>query len=386
MSRFLDWAARLTKNHRGSTITRNQHRRFALKHFVTMAIWLFFSLPVIAKGYVEQYTTQRISGWACDVRYPDDNVAIHVWRDDNKFLGGVGAVINREPAVGAACGGTHSAHGFSVDLYFGEELKDGKSHKIHVYLIGRDNFVEQLNNSPVTITYPGSIQEKPYWAGDVVARDLAWPVIGGAGHIGIWDGAFVIEVLDTGANSVQKNSYENFYARSKAWPVLYSPAWPTHVIQGCFASYCDSRTDPNNQPSYSAVYAMVARANQILAIGADYRWDKYIYPAVPRYYQQDPLFGDQILAPLRGKYRCDTFILDLMSATVNSPSFLYAYSEFAYGIVQYNPFHSKRLAKVNIGPTQYGGTGWYPKYVSAMEATVITPVTLYNRIKSGFPQ
>ena len=61
-------------------------------------------------------------------------------------------------------------------------------------------------------------ESNPVGHADIVARDLAYPVISIFGHIGLWDKKKkrVIEVLNE-PKVVQRNSLENFKSRSKYW-------------------------------------------------------------------------------------------------------------------------------------------------------------------------
>lgn len=326
-----------------------------------------------AKGYIDSYSINpasgNMSGWACDVRYPDDIVSVHVWRDDNQFLGGTVAGSYRENAVSASCGSAHSAHGFSLKIDLPENLKDGKEHNVHVYLIGRNNFVEQLNNSPAKIKFPGDgIKERPYFVGDIVARDLNLPIISGAGHIGIWDGFYVVEVLDE-SNVVQKNTYENFFKRSNAWPILRTK-WPEHKIASCYLTSCKEHRDypMRDKESYQAIYAMVARANQIKAIGAVYTLSSRPTPSTPSInirYSNVP--NDYDIWPAKvGFYRCDTFISDLIDATVRNPGYKNS------SII--GDKWPKRIIDSDI-------SSWHKKYSELDARAINTPVTLYNKLK-----
>lgn len=323
-----------------------------------------------AFGYVDIYSVTSIAGWACDKRFPDDIVAVHVWRDDNKFLGGTSAQNNREPAVGAACGSAHSAHGFSMQMSIEENMNDGKEHKVYIYSIGRDGFVEQLQNSPVNIKFPGkAIQEYPGAAGNIVARDLAVPLLGDLGHIGFWDGAYVIEALDE-PQSIKKNTYENFHDRTKVWPIA-KPKWPNHTVTGCFSANCTEYINPNQgKQNFSAIYAMVARANQIHVLGADYITTVYALPAIPRVtipadFPYSPAYN---WPPRRGKYRCDTFVIDILGATVRSRGYI----------------HGEIVSDASDLPTrliQGDISNWYSKYLDVNYMNVKTPLTLYNKLK-----
>ena len=335
-----------------------------------LLVFLIYANNVFSKGYVDNYSVAMVTGWACDVRFPNDIVAVHIWRDDNQFLGGSSANIVREPAVGSACLGSHSAHGFSIPINLTEDLKDGQEHRVLVYSIGRNGFVEQLNNSPVKIKFPGDgIKERPYYVGDIVARNLDWPVIEGAGHIGIWDGTSVIEVLNE-PQAVQKNNYENFFKRSKVWPISRTK-WPDHNVVSCFSSACTEDFDrPRaNKKSYPALYAMIARANQIYAIGAIYVVTPYVTPAEPTVNIPPSRDWNKYVTwpPKKGRYRCDTFITDIMGATVRSPG------SHAHSHIQ-GQWLPLRIIDANIAT-------WYQKYISAAGANIKAPAALYNKLK-----
>jgi len=104
-----------------------------------------------AAGWIDSASSTTINGWACDTRFPGEMVDVHVWRDDDVFLGGTNASITREMAVAYACGSGHSLHGFSVPLITNDTLNDGKKHQVHVYLIDnwRDGYVQELDKDGV---------------------------------------------------------------------------------------------------------------------------------------------------------------------------------------------------------------------------------------------
>ncbi|WP_232003208.1 hypothetical protein [Pseudoalteromonas piscicida] len=51
---------------------------------------------------------------------------------------------------------------------------------------------------------------------DVVARDLSISGLGWAGHVGIWDGSKVLEVLNDGT-VIRKNTLSSFKSASSYW-------------------------------------------------------------------------------------------------------------------------------------------------------------------------
>lgn len=136
----------------------------------------------------------------------------------------------------------------------------------------------------------------PTNAADVVARDLAYPVLGSLGHLGIWTGSQVIEVVNQSGNAVRYASWDSFRTATTLWSTAH-PNIPGHKIYYCFATTC------NYQPTsgIAARTAVIQRANQIRLLGADYtvtsQW-RWALPAEPGYPAQ------------RGVYRCDTFVAD----------------------------------------------------------------------------
>lgn len=343
-----------------------------IKYAISLLLTLLLTPACsFAFGYVDNYSVTAIAGWACDKRFPDAIVAVEVWRDDNKFLGRTNAQNQREPAVGAACQSAHSAHGFYMQMSIDENMKDGKEHKVYIYSIGSDGFAEQLQRSPVLIKFPGNaIQEYPVAAGNIVARDLSVPGLGEIGHIGFWDGAYVIEALNE-PGAIKKNTYNDFYSRTKVWPIV-KPKWPSHTVIGCFSSSCTEYVNQNQgKASVSAIYAMVGRANQIHVLGADYIITVNAIPSnpqvlIPADFPYSPAYT---WPPTRGKYRCDTFVIDLLSATVRS--YGYIHGEIGDGASSL----PTRLIQGDI-------SNWYSKYLQFKYMNVKTPLTLYSNLKS----
>ena len=146
--------------------------------------------PGSAAGSIDYADISVINGWACDKRFPDDEVTVQVWRGNNKLtgdmeLGSAKANIVRESAVATACGSNHSAHGFSIDitpvvssepssLNF-SNIYDGNSHDIHVYVIGRDGAKMEIYNSPVYVKYPGGTVTKSE-CGQLVSPGPTWVI------------------------------------------------------------------------------------------------------------------------------------------------------------------------------------------------------------------
>jgi len=77
---------------------------------------------------------EQVTGWTCDGDKFDQPLDVHIY-DGATFLAATTASVNREPAVGAQCGGFVN-HGFSWVIP--DTLKDGVDHNLHVYAINID--------------------------------------------------------------------------------------------------------------------------------------------------------------------------------------------------------------------------------------------------------
>ena len=122
------------------------------KIILILLLMLIYSVSQAA-GRVESANPTNVIGWACDPLYPENIVGINVWLDNQVFIGGGDASIERESAVAAACGSNSSAHGFNMPLADNDSLHDGKSHQMHVYMITGDGRNPELSNSPVKVQY-----------------------------------------------------------------------------------------------------------------------------------------------------------------------------------------------------------------------------------------
>ncbi len=60
----------------------------------------------------------------------------------------------------------------------------------------------------------------PSAAGDVVGRDLNYAVIGWLGHVGMWTGSSVLEVLNE-PTVIHTNTLTNFKNRTRYWGARY---------------------------------------------------------------------------------------------------------------------------------------------------------------------
>jgi len=128
----------------------------------------------------------------------------------------------------------------------------------------------------------------PKYAGDVVGRDLSLAVVGALGHVGIYTGSSVLEVMNS-TSPVQKNSLSTFKKASKFWGAKYvSSSNKSYNFQSVIDKGWDQR---NYTPSYttSASYTVGSKSTQWVYNSARKKWElkTVIVPA---------------------KFRCDTFV------------------------------------------------------------------------------
>ena len=167
------------------------------------------------------------------------------------------------------------------------------------------NLVIYSNGRALWNIGPDASNADPVQAGDVVLRDLDVPLLGGAfGHIGLWDGMNVIEMLnEPGGNYVNYNSLSNFKQRT-VYRGRGSPNIPAYNSTGCYdPSFCGK----NSYLTMNSRVAIVRRALQIFGIGADYTLTAQYVRAEAKTYAGPNLPN---IPGKRGLYRCDTFILD----------------------------------------------------------------------------
>ncbi|MCF2911216.1 hypothetical protein L1285_23235 [Pseudoalteromonas sp. DL2-H2.2] len=117
------------------------------------------------------------------------------------------------------------------------------------------------------------LASNPVMVGDVLGRDLGmFPA--SAGHVGIWDGSRVLEVLNK-PTVIQKNSLSSFKNATEYWGARHGIGYNHHLM---VTNGWDQR---NYQPQYT--------------IGASY--------TVGGWKNEN---GRYTL--VRGKFRCDTFV------------------------------------------------------------------------------
>ncbi len=65
------------------------------------------------------------------------------------------------------------------------------------------------------------ISKRPQAVGDIVGRDLNVTGLGAFGHVGMWTGSKVMEVLNE-SSVVQQNSLRSFHNKTKWWGARYN--------------------------------------------------------------------------------------------------------------------------------------------------------------------
>lgn len=256
------------------------------------------------------------SGWACDPSVPGKQTEVQARRDDGQFLGRVIADRPRESTIPSDCGSPHGAHGFRFDVARKPEWADGKTHNVTLYSVDRlGNSTPFHTFSTVFAAAANDQVEPPSMAGDVVGRELDSTGFGKLGHLGIWDGREVIEILNEGGGSkVFKKSWDDFKSRSSVWNTAH-PRYPGHTIQTCWSKVCDVNSNRPGESRVSAQMAVVNRAQQVYLIGADYTYTIDFTTAEPDLFDYtDPGWSRRAV---RGRYRSDAFIYDAFRASTD---------------------------------------------------------------------
>lgn len=145
---------------------------------------------------------------------------------------------------------------------------------------------------------------------DVVGRDLQTFGLGFLGHLAIWTGDTVIEVLDE-QPVVQENSFESFRGKTSFWGTVYYPGIDS-MVNGW--SSCKSVSDCGPRvPEPRAAFAVVHRAQHAKIIGASYTLSTSYRPFA--YGRCDP---GGCIAPQPGVYRSDAFVRDMFVSTADA--------------------------------------------------------------------
>ena len=136
---------------------------------------------------------------------------------------------------------------------------------------------------------------------DIVGRDLNVVGLGSLGHVGLWTGDRVIEALHQ-TPAVVQNTLQDFKSRSSFWGTVYYPEWNSLSTR-----WMPTRIRPpyTDNKLFTAKEAALQRARLIQLIGAEYTLFYRPNIAVVR-----ECSGLLCSGPIKGKYRCDTFVKD----------------------------------------------------------------------------
>ena len=334
-------------------------------------------------GWIDFSQEGRYSGWACRFGTPSQ-VGIHILRGDGVFLGGGNAALPRELGVRNACGSSHSSHGFDIRLSIPERFRDGRTHKVHVYAVFADGSSKELNQSPAIVAFslaPNNLPA-PNEQGSVVGRDLDMSPQGLAkifGHLGLWDGERVFEMLVEGnANRVKSSTWDDFRSRTEVWPSI-NPSIPKYTVNSCLQSRpCHERDSyklgviGTGFQNYSSREAVVRRAKQIFEIGANYTTTTGVVMALTSRIlwstsHCNPFSGEVCNPKARtipaqiGLYRCDTFVVEVLASSILP-------ERHPYGMLE-----------IYVNGRQRQVDDWGQKMRALVYNTTYLPSSVYNR-------
>lgn len=180
----------------------------------------------------------------------------------------------------------------------------------------------------------------PQRQAEVVGRDLATgiPFAGYVGHVAIFDGQAVIEANNVAGNAIQRVTFDAFRSAARYWGAGRAPVdLDTFFYRDCETYLC------TDMVLYSLRQAIVQRARRVMQIGADY------VPTINVVRAEEFCPGGGVdtcptsgLAPVRGRYRCDTFVRDsftdprarrLTAAFPQPVSLPYAYDQWTRNLL-----------------------------------------------------
>lgn len=173
---------------------------------------------------------------------------------------------------------------------------------------------------------------------------MDYPGLGWLGHLGLWDGGQVAEVVNQSGNAIRFTSLSAFKTATTYWGAA-SANIPQYNLTYCFAPRCTNFwLKPEGQSeNVTTRYAIAKRAYQSYLIGADYTLSAVWTPASP---------GDAYTPARRGIYRCDTFVIDTLGVTVQG----------SYGSDPHDPT-------------------WVSRYYSLYQGQV-TPHAVFDKLKT----
>ncbi|MCE3604659.1 hypothetical protein LXA47_13720 [Massilia sp. P8910] len=142
-------------------------------------------------------------------------------------------------------------------------------------------------------------EDDPRQKGEVVGRELDTHSIptGPVGHIGLWDGEYVVEASEGGDNAIKLVKLNEFKGIARYWGTA-RPSIPDGMIEpACYEKFCPG--NGSKHLSLEAREAMVRFTKQQRALGAE-------YSLLP--YAQSAQYADESRRATRGLFRCDTFV------------------------------------------------------------------------------
>lgn len=312
---------------------QNPKRKILQGSAVGMSIFLFlpFSAHALGMGEVQSESAWEYVGWACDSSAPGYQSVVQAKRDDGVLLGRVVADRTATTAIPRECASPHEFHGFKLYIERKPEWVDGKVHEVAIYSIDQKKDPTKLKSFMREFSGVAADVKSPKNMGDIVGRDLNISNLGAVGHLGIWDGSRVVEVLneDKGLNKVFRNTWDDFTRRTTPWNTV-GPKYSGHMVKSCWSNICDINHNRVNSVLVSAQQAVVYRALQIYQIGADYSYTLAFTTAEPFMHDaKEPAWRREAI---RGKYRSDVFIYDAFRASTDiAHSGIFPYRE-VYGM------------------------------------------------------
>lgn len=144
----------------------------------------------------------------------------------------------------------------------------------------------------------------PKLMGDIVGRDLDYPVGGFLGHVGMFDGGTeVVEAIGGTTNAINRLYLTRFKSTTHHYWGTASADIPSGwTAPGCYKEYCLTNNDLQSAEMRISIVRAAYAARQIGAtytLTADWKW---------------PRWGNFYRAPVRGLFRCDTFVLWALQA------------------------------------------------------------------------
>jgi hypothetical protein len=151
-----------------------------------------------------------------------------------------------------------------------------------------------------------AIASAPTEIADVLGRNLDVTLAGFAGHIGLWDGSQVVEVINS-QPVIRRTSLSAFKTASDAYWGKATVSLPVMYSLGCAQLECyDDGAMLTDWVAYRP--GVILRTQQIEMIGLQYTLTPYPTQARPTVYR-----GGIVDKPGQpGIYRCDTFVIDAM--------------------------------------------------------------------------